>query len=289
MKSMTGYGFAERTTDECHLSVELKSYNNRFLEINHAIPYFLSAFEQEIDQSIKTIAKRGHIDVNVRVKQLQNRIELLVDQQAVESYATAFRQIARYAHIQTEPSLSDFVSAEGILLNVREQDGSVYSVPLFDALQEALHQLDVAKMREGEVTLADLVRLGDELSKNLLIVKRYAGELEIRLKDTLLTRFEELLGQRGYDENRFLQEVAVMLNRYSINEEIVRLGAHIDEYGLLLGKSEPIGKRLDFLCQEMNREINTIGSKSTMVEINHSVVVMKDCLENIREQVRNIE
>ena len=113
--------------------------------------------------------------------------------------------------------------------------------------------------------------------------------LEKMIRDNLTERLNEMLGDKNYDENRILTEVAVMLNRYTINEEVVRLGAHIAEFNKLLKSSEPVGKRLDFLCQEMNREINTIGSKSQIVEVNFEVVNMKDALENIREQIRNIE
>ena len=123
------------------------------------------------------------------------------------------------------------------------------------------------------------------------VVRSHAGTLEQRLRENLLARFEEMLGPKGYDENRFLQEVAVIITRYSINEELVRLQAHVHEYRRLLGTAngEAIGKKIDFLSQEMNREINTIGSKSIIVEVNQQVVRMKDALENIREQLRNIE
>ncbi len=109
------------------------------------------------------------------------------------------------------------------------------------------------------------------------------------IKENLLSRIKEMLGDANYDDNRILTEVAVMLNRFTINEEVVRLSTHIAEFHKLLESNDAVGKRLDFLSQEMNREINTIGSKSQIVEVNLQVVNMKDCLENIREQVRNIE
>ena len=131
--------------------------------------------------------------------------------------------------------------------------------------------------------------MGTVVSEGLDVIKSHANELEQMVKDTLRSRFVEMLGDQNYDENRILQEVAVMLVKYSVHEEIKRLGVHLKEYFSLLERSEPVGKRLDFLCQEMNREINTIGSKSQMVELNIQVVKMKDGLENIREQIRNIE
>ncbi len=131
--------------------------------------------------------------------------------------------------------------------------------------------------------------MGAVIQEGLDVVSGHADDLEQLVKTNLRSRFEEMLGDQNYDENRILSEVAVMLVKYSVSEEIKRLSIHLKEYFLLLENSEPVGKRLDFLCQEMNREINTIGSKSQMVELNIQVVKMKDGLENIREQVRNIE
>jgi uncharacterized protein (TIGR00255 family) len=156
-------------------------------------------------------------------------------------------------------------------------------------LDKALIDFRSSKEREGEATRQDLLRLGARLAEGLDAVEANAGTLETKLKENLLNRFDELLGNKGYDENRFLQEVAMLLSKYSVNEEIVRLRTHIEAFTELLASTDPVGKRLDFLCQEMNREINTIGSKSILVEINQQVVSMKDNLENIREQVRNIE
>ncbi|MDC7246977.1 MAG: DUF1732 domain-containing protein [Sphaerochaetaceae bacterium] len=117
----------------------------------------------------------------------------------------------------------------------------------------------------------------------------YSGTIVSRLKETLLKKIEDVMGSREYDENRYLQEVALLLVKYSIQEELIRLETHLGAFKQMVKESGPVGKRLDFLCQEMNREINTIGSKSMIVEVNHLVVSMKDDLENIREQIRNIE
>jgi uncharacterized protein (TIGR00255 family) len=156
-------------------------------------------------------------------------------------------------------------------------------------LDKALVEFSDSKGREGTATQENLTQLGNQLHSGLDAIAEYAGTLEIKLKENLISRFDEMLGEKGYDENRFLQEVATLLTKYSVNEELVRLKTHIDVFMDLLKSPDPVGKRLDFLCQEMNREINTIGSKSIIVEINQQVVNMKDSLENIREQVRNIE
>jgi uncharacterized protein (TIGR00255 family) len=289
MRSMTGYGYAERLTTGFLMSVEIKSCNNRYLDINHNIPFFLSRFEIEIDNQIKETTARGHVDVNIRVRQFSSDIELHVDEEAVSRYTQAFGKIKTLAGITKEPELKDYLAVEGVIINLKDADANLYEQPLMELLSQALVDFSASKLREGDATLKDLVRLGVELRTSLAAVRAYAGTLEARLKENLITRFDDLLGSKGYDENRFLQEVAMLLTKYSINEELVRLETHIAEYQKLLGQKEGVGKRLDFLSQEMNREINTIGSKSVIVEVNQQVVSMKDSLENIREQIRNIE
>ncbi len=289
MNSMTGYGFAESMGEQFQLAIELKSYNNRYLDINHTIPYVLSPFEIEIDKKIAAVAKRGHVELAIRLKNLVSDVQVVVDPQAVKRYTEAFQTISALSQKALKPQLSDYLACEGVLTNLKTGDSEQYREVLFSTLDRALMQFAESKKREGLSTKADLAKLGSGISDGLSVVQKHADELEQMVKDTLRSRFAELLSDQNYDENRILQEVAVMLVKYSVHEEIKRLAIHLKEYFALLERDEPVGKRLDFLCQEMNREINTIGSKSQMVELNIQVVKMKDGLENIREQIRNIE
>ncbi|HPZ16304.1 MAG TPA: YicC family protein [Sphaerochaeta sp.] len=289
MKSMTGYGFCEVMGEGFQLAVELKSYNNRYLEINHNIAYALAPFEIEIDKAIGEVSKRGHIDVNIRLKVLESEMTVHVDEGAVRAYSHAFEEIATLAKRPLDVTLADYLALEGVLVITKSSDSEVYRPLLFEALGEALAQLDASKRREGASTKADLMRLGLIIGEGHTVLSEHADELEALVKEQLVKRFEELIADKGWDEVRILQEVGVLLVKYSIHEEIKRLGVHLAEYFVLLESEEPVGKRLDFLCQEMNREINTIGSKSQMVELSTEVVRMKDGLENIREQIRNIE
>ncbi len=289
MKSMTGYGSAEELNGEFQISVELKSYNSRYLDINHNIPFYLAPFEIEIDDAIKRVASRGHIEVNVRIKTLASDMEIVVDTLAVKRYAEAFAQVAALSGKALKPTLSDFIGSEGVLTSIRQSDSEIYRSSLFSTLGTALVQFDQSREREGAHTKADLQRMGEIVREGHTVIASHADELEALVKTNLRSRFVEMLGDQNYDENRILSEIAVMLIKYSVNEEIKRLSVHLEEFFNLLEQEEPVGKRLDFLCQEMNREINTIGSKSQMVEMNLQVVRMKDGLENIREQIRNIE
>ncbi len=292
MKSMTAYGYAEFQTPSYIITMELKSYNNRFLEISYNSPSYLSAYENEITTMLKEHAQRGHIEILVRVKNLKSTIELHLDEDLAKSYLDAISKINTLATgkgISLNANMSDILLQEGVLSSIKTDSLEFYREGLTYCSLEVIKQFDDAKDREGQATQKDLNVLINSLEASLNIVKNNVSKLELMVKENLVSRINEMLGDANYDENRVLTEVAVMLNRFTINEEVVRLYTHIAEFHKLLESSEAVGKRLDFLCQEMNREINTIGSKSQIVEVNLQVVNMKDCLENIREQVRNIE
>lgn len=289
MKSMTGYGFCELNEEKFSLKVEVKSYNNRYLDINHNIPYFLAPIEQEIDNKIKEICSRGHVDLIIRIKNTIENIAVTVDTGTAKSYLEAFKQIQNLSEGKISYTFSDLISQEGVIGAEHNDNADLYRESVMNALNKSLEMYNSSKEREGEATKKDLIRLENSLETSLEKVKTRAGDLEKLIKENLYSRFKEMLSDQAYDENRILAELAVMLVKYSINEEISRLTAHLDLFSSLVNSDVPVGRRLDFLCQEMNREINTIGSKSQIVEVNFEVVNMKDCLENIREQLRNIE
>ena len=292
MKSMTAYGYAEFQNDSYLMTMELKSYNNRFLEIGYSGPPYLASYEPTVTDLIKQHAQRGHVDISVKVKNIKSNVEVNVDRDAVASYLKAFREIRDMGASQAleiRTRMGDVISQDGVLSSIRTDGLEAYQEGLDYCSKIVMQQFDEAKAREGEVTRRDLSGLLESIAKSLEVVKANVGKLEEMIRNNLTDRIHEMLGDQKYDENRILTEVAVMLNRYTINEEVVRLGAHIAEFRKLLASTEAVGKRMDFLSQEMNREINTIGSKSQMVEVNFEVVNMKDSLENIREQIRNIE
>jgi uncharacterized protein (TIGR00255 family) len=225
----------------------------------------------------------------VRVKILKNDISLDVDSEAVKKYSQAFQSIIDNSGYPIVPQLSDYLSVDGLLSSVSQKNNEKYRELLFKCLHAALAQFEQSKLREGEQTREDLRDKAEEVKAGLSVVKENAGKLEDLIRTNLKQRFLDMLEDSNYDENRILQEVALMLIKQSINEEIKRLGIHLAEFDNLLLSNDPVGKRMDFLCQEINREINTIGSKSQIAELNLQVVRMKDSLENIREQIRNIE
>lgn len=285
---MTGYGTGEYRSPDFIIGVEIKSYNNRYLDISHTINPLLSSFEEYIDSEIKKVARRGHLDVSVHLRILNSHESLSVDMNLLAEYRKAFQKIEAYIGGK-EPTVFNYASIDGIIIPNSTSDSSIYREGVEKALSDALSMLLEAKKREGEGTRKDLEKLGRKFEDSLLVILSKRSEMEEYFKSVLLSKYEELLGEKGKDDPRFLGEVAALLVKYSINEECSRLKVHIARYYELLSSDEPVGKELDFLCQEMNREINTTASKSQMVEINLSVVTMKDALEDIREQVRNIE
>ena len=288
MKSMTGYGHSIYKSSDYILEVEIKSYNNRYLDISHTINPLLSSYETYVDDEIKKTVSRGHLDVSLKLKTLSMPSELVLDENLLTQYKNSIERISTLTGAAL-PDAGFYTTLEGVISNTRTVDQDYYKEGVESATREALSMLDENKKREGEGTKKDLEKLGAKFKASLEIILSKKDEMEEYFKRILLEKYEELLGEKGKDDPRFLSEVAALLVKYSINEECSRLKVHLSEYDKLLESDESVGKKLDFLCQEMNREINTTASKSQMVEINLEVVKMKDALEDIREQARNIE
>ncbi len=288
MKSMTGYGIGEFQNRKIRMVCEIKSYNNKYLDMSINIPSFLSPLDTEIRKWIKERVARGRVELTVRVKELEEDLEVIVDAPAVKAYSSALKEIASAAGIEDNPRITDFLNLEGVLTTLKKRDIEEYKGILFTELGKAFKDYEMGKTAEGIQTEKDISENLASLEEVLVLVKSKEKEMEQTFRSNLLTRFHELLDE-DLDENRVLSETALLLMKYGIGEEINRLEGHFRQFRLFMEEEGPVGKKLDFLCQEINREINTIGSKSTMLEISNSVVRAKDSLEKIREQLRNVE
>lgn len=289
MKSMTGYGYMSQSNENFSLEVEIKSYNNRYLDIQHNISNILNPFEAMIDEKISKVASRGKVEVFCRLKVLETNVKVNVDREAVKMYADAFSEIEKITGYPVSLSASDLLSIEGLVTSTSERNFELYREALEQCLDGALKMFEESKRREGEGTRKDLEKLGLAFQECNDRIAEKISSIEDYFKNLLLTKYNELMDSSKVDEDRLLQEVGTLLVKYSINEEQNRLRTHLKEYFRLLDLDESVGKRIDFLCQEMNREVNTTASKSQLAEINLETVKMKDHLENIREQIRNIE
>jgi uncharacterized protein (TIGR00255 family) len=288
MKSMTGYAYAARQDENISLSVELKGYNNRFLEIPVALPAFLSALEPGIREYLSGRFNRGKIEVNVRLKEHNVPVSISVNREAVRAYREAFAVLAGELRVEENLSLPAILGMEGILDVEKNRDDERYRRLIEPVLQTAADHFEAERIREGNHTEADILSYVALLESLTETVSNHVPAMETAFRENLRSRFIGVLGD-AVDENRILTETAALLVKYTIAEEISRLSSHLAEFRAETKRNGSPGKKLDFLCQEINREINTIGSKTPNLEVSRAVVDMKDALENIREQLRNVE
>jgi uncharacterized protein (TIGR00255 family) len=288
MKSMTGYGYVEYRSNAVHLIMEIKSYNNRFFDLAMSLPPYLYRLEPRLREFLAAKISRGRVEFSMRVTELEEELDVIVDRKAVENYVRVLRELSDIAGIPPEIGLDHLLSLEGVLKTERNPDIDAYWKLVEPHLQGLIDDFEVTRAREGETTEADILGNLDLVARNIEVIAGYSAELETQIKSSLKSRFLEMMGD-GVDESRIMAETAVMLVKAAIAEEVVRMRSHIGHFREIMGRPQPVGKKLDFICQELGREINTIGSKSTIMEVNQSVIEVKDELEKIREQLRNVE
>jgi len=288
MKSMTGYGWIDNQNESVQMSVELKSYNNRYLDINVNLPSFMSPLEPELRAYLKEKIVRGRVELYIRVKELEEDLDVILDTEVVSAYKKALLQIAEAAELDEKPRLSHFLHLDGVMKIVKKRDIDKYKTMLFKNLDEVWVQYNDSRIKEGDATWEDIMSNIDIIWKSEKIIKNREEELEDLIKSNIKERFQQLLDD-NIDENRVLSETAMLLMKYGIAEELSRLNSHLEQFCNTLHRKQPVAKKLDFLCQEMNREINTIGSKSNLLEISQAVIEAKEAVEKIREQLRNVE
>lgn len=288
MKSMTGYGWQEHSSGDTVISVEIKSYNSRFLDLSVNIPYWLGRLENRVREFISSRVQRGKVELSIRIKEKNANLTVLPDTDAARSYMQAVMEIADALGHTGEIPLSLIIAQEGVLRSERVMDAESYWRVLEPVMTEAFAEFENFRETEGRALLTDLTAMIDRIAADTELIAAKIPEMETLFRDTIRKRFEEVAGN-AIDEQRVLQETAALLVRYTINEEIVRLRAHLDSLRKELHSNPAPGRKADFICQEMNREINTIGSKNQILEVGQAVIDAKDALENIREQMRNIE
>lgn len=288
MRSMTGFGYREHRDQKHHLTLTLKSYNNRFLDILVYLPSFLSPLEQRLREFLSARIRRGRVELYLKASELAEGAGIAIDPLVVRTYAEAIMKIAEAAGVRERVRLSHLLRIEGILKPEVSLDLEDYWSFLRPQLESVFAEYDQLRLREGQATRKDIETLLGQIAAEIGKIEAQAPILEEKLKQSLRSRFEELLGN-GIDESRVLAETAVALMKSDIHEELVRIRSHLASFESALGEEEAVGKKLDFICQEMNRECNTIGAKNLLSEVDASVVVLKDTIEKIREQLRNVE
>jgi uncharacterized protein (TIGR00255 family) len=293
MISMTGFAWREWAGEDISLSVEIKGYNNRFLEVYVNLPPWLSYMEPKVRELITGSCGRGKVEVFIRIRETNAPLNVTVNTNAADAYMKAISGLASDLGISEKLSMSVLIGMEGVIEIEKKRDEQRYWNVIEPVLREAVCAFQAERVREGKHTEEDILNSLSSIELALQTVTAHVCDLENSIKENIRTRFRELVGDSiaggVIDENRVLAETAVLLMKYTISEEISRLSSHLAEFRAETAKNEQSGRKLDFLCQEINREINTIGSKSAILEVSRAVVEMKESLENVREQLRNVE
>jgi uncharacterized protein (TIGR00255 family) len=293
IKSMTGYGVAEQELPLGKVAVEMRSLNHKYLDISLRLPRGFFTLEPKIRDIVKKGVSRGRVDLTMRIDPAAStvpRYRLEADTRLAEEYIHLLDSIKEKFGLKGEVTLDHIAAVREIVpfLEVKE-DTELYWDEIASVTEEALQALDDSRRKEGEALEADLMgrleqsrRLMEEIKgKTPLVVDAY--------RERLRERVQALLEGSDFDERRFHQEVAYFAERSDVSEEVIRMESHLRQFESKLAEEGPAGRGLDFILQEMNREVNTIGAKATDIDIAHRVIELKGELERMREQVQNIE
>jgi len=294
IRSMTGYGAAERTTDEVRIAIEIRTVNNRSLKVSQRTPEGLGAAEVVMDRLVRERLTRGTVHVLLTVDPVGAAARAPINREVLAAY---WKDLARLREElgggDGPPALEALLGLPGVVGDEAVVLTGIKNLELLvkEATSEALDRLDAMRETEGQATAKDLEANLEEMGRRVAAVRRRAGAVIQEYRDRLQERAQALLEgvEIAADDATLAREVAFFAERSDINEELARLQSHLEQMRDLLGASEPVGRRLEFLAQEMSREANTIGAKSNDVEIAREVLPIKVAVDRLREQAQNIE
>lgn len=291
LKSMTGYGYYEYQDDEIRMSVEIKSVNHRYCDVYIRMPRQLSCFEDKVRTLITGRISRGKLDVYINWENIsETSKEVILDEGLARAYYNAMSKLAENLGINEDISLSVLVRCPEILrIEKKEEDNDTALKILQNSVSKALDMLVEMREAEGEKLRGSLLDICHNIENYRERLLERAPCVVLEYKEKLASRLLELVDMNTVDETRIAMEVAIFADKCSINEELVRLKSHVEQFGDILNADGPVGKKLEFLVQEMNREVNTIGSKANDLDNTKLVVNLKSEIENLREQIQNIE
>lgn len=296
-RSMTGYGRAQRLAEGRDVLVEIRAVNHRYYEFSARLPRTCLYLEEKLKSFLSGKIARGKVEVSVTITRPDGKdAQIAVNRSVAEGYVNALRKLNSemsadgHLWLEDDLTLNSLLRLPDVFTVTKEQDdeNAVWAI-VSEAAGEALEAFVQMRQREGECLAADLSGKLDGLEGMLGQVEAIEPGVAESYRQRLLAKLTELLGDTNIDEQRILTETAIFAEKTAIDEETVRLHSHIAQFRELLNAAEPIGRKLDFLVQEMNREVNTIGSKAQDLGITRLVVDMKSEIEKIREQIQNIE
>jgi uncharacterized protein (TIGR00255 family) len=285
---MTGFGRGSANREATTVVVELKSVNNKGLDVRARLPREIARAELDAQRAIKAACKRGRFDLNAQITvDATAQARLKLDHEAASALLSELRAFAQASGLEPPARATELLSAPGVVVERDERDDDAAAELFTEALSRALDDLAAARAVEG----AHLEKILDDLLTELAslvghIAARAKGAPD-RLRDALNARLADL--DADVDPQRLAQEIALLADKADVREEIDRLHAHVAHFRELVAREDAVGRKLDFLCQELNREANTVGSKSHDADTAHLVVELKSCIERLREQVQNVE
>ena len=291
IKSMTGYGRAVAAVNGREFTVELRSVNNRYLDCTVKLPRALSFAEDAVKQAVKQSVSRGKVDVFISLKSDNAAdTQITLNKAVVEGYLAALEQMKEYPGVKDDVSISVLSRLPDVFsVEKPEVDEEQLLADLLSVTQQALSNYDAMRCTEGKALDADLRSRGQTILELVAQVEQGNAQTVVDYRARLTAKLQEVLASTNIDESRILTEAAIFADKVAVDEETVRLRSHLDQMNTMLTTGGAVGRKLDFLLQEMNREANTIGSKCTDVRLARIVVDIKAELEKIREQTQNIE
>ncbi len=291
IRSMTGYGKGEASDDNISVSVELRSVNHRFFELNAKIPRGYLYVEDMLKSIVSEKVARGKVDAFVNINLGSGeKIDISVRHSFVKAYIDALNEIADTYGVKNDITLSAIAGqSDSFVINEEAPNTEIIKQLVKKSTDEALNTFLMMRETEGRKLYDDIRSRLADMKKMIAFIEQESPETVALYRERLKQKMTELLESAVYDQQRLITETAIFADKIAVDEETVRLRSHISQFENLLESGQPIGRKLDFIVQEMNRETNTIGSKSQNSEIAYTVVNMKSEIEKIREQIQNVE
>lgn len=291
INSMSGFGKACAVYDDNEITVEVRSINHRYFEFSCKSSKGYTFIDTKLKSHINKYLSRGKVDVFVNIKPIGDIVSSVqVNYTLAEEYAKAIKELSNRCDLSNNISVADLISIpEMIDIIDVEIDEQLITNEIIDVVDEAVYKLMEMRKLEGEQLYNDIQQKKSSILKKVEQIEQLSPKCVDEYYNKLKSKLAEILASKDIDESRILTEAAIFADKIAVDEETVRLRSHISQMDNLLELNEPVGRRLDFLVQEMNREINTIGSKSPNSQIAHIVVEIKGEIEKIREQIQNIE
>lgn len=291
MKSMTGFGSSSLELEDCSIDIEIKSVNNRYLDFNFSMPSFLNFMLEDMKSLIKNKLKRGRVDVYIKIKKYQLSVDSVdINYELAQKIKEKLDSLNQKLDMRSDISVRDLVKYDDVMtFTYKDLDNEFLHDNILKVLDEAVNKIYSMRSIEGynlrEDLSTNLSKIEDQISKISSLTENSVKEY----RENLFNKISELLDEEKIDKDRMYLEVALMADKADINEELKRFDSHIVQFKSTMDIKDCIGRKLDFIIQEMNREINTISSKSNDESISVCVIEVKSLIEKLREQVQNIE